>query len=338
MERKVQIPNKKSGKSCLLGLLVLTFLASWSCTKGDRSGKVETITIGVPPLEQNALLYVADHEKFFAKNGLQVVIKEYDSGVTAIDGMLKNEADVAESAEFPFVRAVFQKEEIRIIACNDQFENDYLVGRKDRGIAKISDLKGKRIGLSLKTISEFYLGRFLALNGMSLRDVVLVDLPPAQYVKAIAAGEVDGIIAWQPYIHRIQKDASAGVLWPAQSSQAAFGVLVCRSGWVRQYPDTVKRLLKSLAEAEDYLVRYPERARAIVQKGLNYDESYVARIWPQHRFALSLEQTLVVAMKDEGQWMINNDLTLEKAIPDFAGYLYTDGLKAIKPEAVNIIR
>ena len=32
--------------------------------KGEYSGKAETITIGVPPLEQNALLYVADHEDF----------------------------------------------------------------------------------------------------------------------------------------------------------------------------------------------------------------------------------------------------------------------------------
>ena len=64
----------------------------------------------------------------------------------------------------------------------------------------------------------------------------------------------------------------------------------------------------------------------------------MARIWPQHRFSLSLDQTLIVAMKDEAQWMINNNLTSEKTIPDFMNYIYTDGLKAIKPEAVNIIR
>ena len=35
--------------------------------------------------------------------------------------------------------------------------------------------------------------------------------------------------------------------------------------------------------------------------------------------------------------MINNNFTGEKKIPDFARYLYVEGLKAIKPEAVNII-
>jgi hypothetical protein len=42
--------------------------------------------------------------------------------------------------------------------------------------------------------------------------------------------------------------------------------------------------------------------------------------------------------KDEAQWMIKNNLTTEKSIPDFVNYIYVDGLKAVKPEAVSIIR
>jgi hypothetical protein len=31
-------------------------------------------------------------------------------------------------------------------------------------------------------------------------------------------------------------------------------------------------------------------------------------------------------------------MTREKEVPDFMNYIYVDGLKAVKPEAVNIIR
>jgi NitT/TauT family transport system substrate-binding protein len=61
-------------------------------------------------------------------------------------------------------------------------------------------------------------------------------------------------------------------------------------------------------------------------------------IWPRYQFALSLEQSLITAMEDEARWMINNNLTGEKQIPDFVNYIYIDGLKTVKPEAVNIIR
>jgi len=318
--------------------VLLVVLRLWSCSRGDYSGKVETINIGAPPLEQNALLYVADHERFFAKNGLHIVIKDYDTGVTAINGMSKGEVDIAGTAEFPFVRAVFQKEKIVVIACNDRFENDYIVGRKDRGIEKIADLKGKRIGVALKTINEFYLGRFLALNGMGMGDVTLVDLAPAQYVAAVSGGKVDAIIAWQPYIHRIQKEVKGVVVWSAQSSQAVYGVLVCGSEWERTHASVVERFLKSLLEAEDYLVRYPDEAKAIVRKRLNYDDSYMSSVWPEHRFTVSLDQTLIVAMKDEAQWMIDNKLNGAETLPDFVDYIHVDALRAVKPDAVSIIR
>jgi NitT/TauT family transport system substrate-binding protein len=341
-ESRIRYPvlNRLCTPHTALGILVLLLavLGSWDCSNVEYSGKVETLKIGVPPLEQNALLYVANHKRFFAGHGLHIVIKDYDSGVTAISGMLKGEVDIAEAAEFPFVRAIFQKEEIRVIACNDKFENDYIVGRKDRGITKISDLKGKRIGVTLKTINEFYLGRFLALNGINIKNITLIDVKPAQFVDAIASDDVDAIIAWQPYIDRIQKKVNGIVVWPAQSGQAVYGAMVCSLGWLTQHNDTVKRFLKSLKKAEDYLIRHPDEAKAIVQKRLNYDDSYISSVWPQHHFILSLGQTLIVAMKDEAQWMINNNLTGEKQIPDFANYIYVDALKAVKSKAVNIIR
>jgi hypothetical protein len=43
-------------------------------------------------------------------------------------------------------------------------------------------------------------------------------------------------------------------------------------------------------------------------------------------------------LEDEARWMIKNNLTREKQIPDFMNYIYVDGLKAVKPEAVSIIR
>jgi hypothetical protein len=36
--------------------------------------------------------------------------------------------------------------------------------------------------------------------------------------------------------------------------------------------------------------------------------------------------------------MIKNNLTAQKEVPLFNNYIYEDALKAIKPEAVNIIR
>ena len=43
-------------------------------------------------------------------------------------------------------------------------------------------------------------------------------------------------------------------------------------------------------------------------------------------------------MEDQARWMINNNLTTEKNIPDFLDHIYVEGLKEANPEVLNIIR
>jgi NitT/TauT family transport system substrate-binding protein len=71
---------------------------------------------------------------------------------------------------------------------------------------------------------------------------------------------------------------------------------------------------------------------------MNFDDAYLEIIWPRYQFSLSLDQSLITAMEDEARWMIKNYLTKEKNVPNFLDCIHEDALKALKPEAVNIIR
>ncbi len=51
--------------------------------------------------------------------------------------------------------------EFSTIGSISKSEFTYLVGRVDRGIDEVSDLKGKTVGTTFGTIAHFYLGRFL---------------------------------------------------------------------------------------------------------------------------------------------------------------------------------
>jgi NitT/TauT family transport system substrate-binding protein len=63
----------------------------------------------------------------------------------------------------------------------------------------------------------------------------------------------------------------------------------------------------------------------------------MAAVWPENHFSLSLDQSLILAMEDEARWMIKNNLTSERTIPDFRDYIYTNGLSTVKPWSVSII-
>ena len=332
--RKVVAATAAIAVIALAGLVIWYFANSQTTS----SGPMESITIGEPALEQSALIYIAEDQGYFASNELNVTMRDdYPSGVGPVMDMTFGRLDISVSAEYPVIAQIFNKKNISIIGTIDKYQNEELIGRRDRGIENISDLKGKKVGLPKNTICEFFLGRFLNLHGMGLQDVALIDLPASQSIETITNGSVDAIIYYQPYVYEIEdRLGDKGIIWQAQSNQLLYGVMACRNDWAAGHEKQINKLMKSLAQAEEYFIDHPDEAKAIVQKKLNFSDTYMAAIWPNHRFSLTLDQSLLIAMNDEGRWMINNNITGEKTIPYFRDYIYTKGLEEIKPESVNI--
>ncbi|MBZ0173729.1 MAG: NrtA/SsuA/CpmA family ABC transporter substrate-binding protein [Candidatus Methanoperedens sp.] len=333
--------NKNATVMAIIIAIALVGFSLWYFTNPQDAytGKMESINLGTVPTASSALIYVAQDQQFFLANGLNVNIKDYDTGAASLDALLKDDTTLSWAAEFPFVKKVLAKKDISVFVVVDRFDEDYLFGRKDRGINTTADLKGKKIGIPLNTIIEFYLGRFLELHNMTMQDVTVIDVPAQESVDAIVSGRVDGVIVWEPYGSQIRVQmADRIVAFPVQSNQPGYGTIIGRNDWIGGHPEIVSRFLKSLAQAEDYLTHNPAQAKAILRKQLNYDDAITETIWPQHQFSISLDQSFILAMEDEARWMIKNNLTTEKAAPNFLDYIYADGLEAIKPESVNIIR
>ncbi len=187
----------------------------------------------------NSLVYIADEKGYFAENGLAVTLKNYSSGAAAVDGMLAGEADVAMATEWVLAGQALAQRPVRTFASIDKFEQMYLLGRNDRGIRNASDLRGTTIGLPRKTSAEFYLGRYLDLHGMAVRDVTLVDIKAPQLADALANGTVDAVVVWQPYATRITDRMPTGLaVWPAESGQAAYCTAVTTDTWLAGQPET----------------------------------------------------------------------------------------------------
>jgi ABC-type nitrate/sulfonate/bicarbonate transport system substrate-binding protein len=325
-----------------IALITLMLLAVFSASGSPSCApKKESIRVAYSPFESTALFWIAQDQQYFSKNGLELTLRKYDSGAASLSGLLNGEADILVGlTEFPVVRTVFQKGKMAILGNADKGEYIYLIGRTDRGIEKTSDLKGKKVGTAFGTIAQFYLGRFLELNGIKTQDLTLVDLKtPSEWVDAVVNGDVDAVVTAQPYANAARERLGAkGVFWPVQSGQFLNGLVVSSNQWAANHSELVTRFLKSIAQAEEFTFLNPAEAKAIVQKGLDLDAGYVETVWLQNQFTLTLDQSLITAMEDEARWMIENDLTTEQTVPNFNDYIYEGALKTIKPGTVNIFR
>jgi ABC-type nitrate/sulfonate/bicarbonate transport system substrate-binding protein len=112
--------------------------------------------------------------------------------------------------------------------------------------------------------------------------------------------------------------------------------MACRNDWIASHRDQLNGFLKSLARAEEYAIAHPAEAKVIVQKRLDYSDAYMAAVWPSHQFSLALDQSLAIAMNDEARWMITNNLTSQRTLPDINSHIDEKGLEEVKPESVDI--
>ena len=120
-----------------------------------------------------------------------------------------------------------------------------MVGRADRGINEVSDLKGKTVGTTFGTIAHFYLGRFLELNGLNIQDVNLVNLKtPTEWVDAVVNGSIDAVATAQPYAD-LAKDGLGdnAVIWSIQSNQPLYANAIATDEWITNHPELVNRFL-----------------------------------------------------------------------------------------------
>jgi NitT/TauT family transport system substrate-binding protein len=143
--------QKKVTAIAVIIVLALAGIGAYYFTSSQTtySGNRESIKIGVPPLESAALIHIAKDQHFFAGNGLNVTIKNYEPAIAGIDGILTGVVDLAGVSEYAVVVNAFRKENISIIASGDEIQSVYLIGRRDRGIENVTDLKGKKIGIPL---------------------------------------------------------------------------------------------------------------------------------------------------------------------------------------------
>jgi len=335
--------SKKKRKIIILavGLLVIAVLLStflYVNPLKPLTGKTESISVGMLPNETESLIYVANNQKYFAANGLNVTYQAYPSGLAAAQALLGGHVNIAMSTEFILTEEALANASLYAIGTSCKFLSFFLVARTDEGINTISDLNDKIIGVSRGTIAEFYLGQFLELNRLDLSNVTLVNVPFVQSQNALANGTVNAVLTLEPYVNQIETFLGSKVTaWPAQANQFGYNDLLCTMAWAQQNPDIIVRLLKSLVQAENFVANHENEAINIVKLELNYSNTYLPSVWPNYQFSVSLDQSQVLAMQDEARWLISNDMINSTALPNFVNYMYVNGLESASPGAVDII-
>lgn len=137
-----------------------------------------------------------------------------------------------------------------------------VVGRKDRGINKLEDLKGKKISvLSFQDTTYFALLGALASKGISKNDVSAEAVGPANVAKFVIAGTVDACACtpdWEIDVKEAVKDT---VSLPTKDYfQSMAQAILTSDKMIAEKPEMVRAIVKATLRGMKYVMDDPAKA------------------------------------------------------------------------------
>jgi NitT/TauT family transport system substrate-binding protein len=322
--------------------LLATAASLFACTKQDHkpASPPEKVTIAYATLPETALAQVAQSRGYYREEGLEVTVHLHPYGKIALKDLLEGKADFATVAEAPVMFAIMKGEKISVIATVQTSALGHaILARRDRGVLTPADLKGKKIGVTLGTTSDFFLDAILSLHGIARNDVAVIDLKAEDIPAAMEHGDVDAVSAFTPFTALTQKKLGNRVITFHNKDIYRYHFnVVAKQDFIRNNPGKVRKMLRALVKAEAFVKENPAAAQKIVADFSGIEQGIVRSIWSDTNFAVTLDQSLILALEDESRWAINAGLTNAKVIPNYLDFIYFDGLKAVKPQAVGILR
>jgi len=327
-----------------LFLSIVTLVFFSGC--GEETGHIQTgqnkkIRLALAMQPSSSLIMIALENGYFKKNGLDIEILEFPSGKRALlNGLFKDKVDVATSSDVPIAVSMLDGLDFQIAAIIVKAENiNRVIARKDAGINKPSDLLGKRIGTQRASAVHFFLHLFMGEHGIPNNDVEISFMKAENLPTALAIGEIDAFSMREPYITQAMDllgDNCIVFSEPGLYSQID-AVLIDKS-MLHSSPETVDRFIRALIEAENFAFKNAQKAIDIISKKLGVPTESIAKIWPELKLRVSLEQSHVLLLEDIARWVIKEGLTEKKDLPNSLNYIYFNGLESTKPDSITITR
>src|SRR4051812_19658826 len=169
------------------------------------------VAIGISGWTGFAPLTLANQAGIFKKNGLDVTIKKIpqkDRHLAVASGDIQCAATTVETWVAWNANGVATTQ---IFQLDKSYGADGMVVK--RNITKIADLKGKTVAASAPgTAPYFTLAWMLKKNGLSGKDVRVVNREPQAAANAMIAGndDIDAAMTYEPYLSAVRAKPDAG--------------------------------------------------------------------------------------------------------------------------------
>ncbi len=251
----------------IVSLLIALAPVGWQPRPAGAAA--ETLVLGYSTWVGYGPLFLARDKRYFDEAGVNVELPppiedpklrfaalaagKLDGLVTTLDTMTL------------YWKPTFQVQ--AVLGLDDSKGGDGIVSKA--AIATIKDLRGKRVAVNQGSVSDFFLNVLLRDNGMTVKDLNIVNMRQDDAGAAFLSGKVDAAVTWEPWLSRAKQAPGSHVLVDSsQTPGLIVDVLVIRKDVIKAHPNAVKAAVAAWYKAVDYWKANEDDADAVMAKAV----------------------------------------------------------------------
>ena len=270
------------------------------------------IVIGTSPIADVMPAFVAKEKGIFAKHGLDVTITLIPLNPTIPAALHSKSIQIGAPNAAVFIQAVDSGLDLQIVSGSTTTPNmgagiAYLT-REDVPFDGARSLEGKKIIIpGLSSSVDVLFRKWLADKGVDERRVNFVEIPSAQSSDALKGKTVDGAVAVEPFLTRIQQSGTGKIAARFMDGLAdeKLGIsFIATREWVAQNPEAAKNFAEAIAEAMNWANANQQEARNLMQPYLSLPPAVLDAIpFPHMRNKVAPEAVAwwIDVMKSQGR-------------------------------------
>jgi NitT/TauT family transport system substrate-binding protein len=335
----------------LLATTVALSLLAAACSRADDGGSTESdkpaentkpateLRLGYFPNVTHAPALIGVDKGLFEKElgSTKLTQQQFNAGPEEVSALLGGSLDIGFIGSGPAINAYAKSkgEAVRLISGVTSAGAQFVT---TPDIAKPEDLIGKTVVTpSLGNTQDVSLKKWLADKNLTDK-VQVTNMENAQTLDAFKGGQVQAAWLPEPWSSRLVLEADAKVfldekeLWP--DGKFPTTVVIVRTEFLKEHPQTVKAFLKGLVASIDYANDNPEEAQAAVNKQLEALTGKALKPETIKRAWENIELTFD-PIAGEFKQLAKDQVTagIAEAAPEVAGFADLTQLNAVLKEA-----
>jgi len=317
------MPRKRFVALVVVALIVVSFV--------PVPAQDPKVTIAMSGWTGFAPLSLAEKAGLFKKHGVDATIKfipQKDRHLAIASGDVACAATTVETWIVWNANGVATRQ---VVQLDKSYGADGMAVRKE--IGKIADLRGKTVAASAPgTAPYFTLAWFLKKNGLTVKDVKVVNLEPGPAAQAFIAGQNDAAMTYEPYLSSVREKPEAGrIIATTLDYPMIMDTFGCTPKFIQEQPKLVQGMVNGYFDALDMIKHEPKKSfeimgAAVKQTGEQFEKSQSYLRWQDREANKKFFAGEIQAFsKDAAELLL--ELSIIKSVPDTNAIIDTRFIK-----------